>query len=125
LKKINSLCYLVQSDSVQILVRRSSPALNIQQAIADFKVCPLDLEEEKRLQEELKRWKDYEADVDRLNEEMKQVQTDVIEVKKDVKEVEAKLTGVEKQLKAIEKRQDAGMFNFYSSDLNICDIYHH
>ncbi|XP_060553940.1 E3 ubiquitin-protein ligase DZIP3-like [Ruditapes philippinarum] len=99
------------NDIEQILVRQSSPALNIQQAIADFKVCPLDLEEEKRLQEELKRWKDYEADVDRLNEEMKQVQTDVIEVKKDLKEVEAKFTGVEKQLKAIEKRQDAEKSN--------------
>jgi peptidoglycan hydrolase CwlO-like protein len=107
------LCYIVQSDSVQILVRRSSPSLNIQQAIADFKTCPLDPEEEKRLQEEVTRWKDYEADVDRLNEKMKQVQTDVIEVKKDMKEVEAKFTGVEKKLEAIENRQDAGMFIFF------------
>lgn len=42
------------NDIEQILVRRSSPALNIQQAIADFKTCPLD-QEEKRLQEEVKK----------------------------------------------------------------------
>ncbi|XP_060587187.1 E3 ubiquitin-protein ligase DZIP3-like isoform X2 [Ruditapes philippinarum] len=91
------------NDIEQILVRRSSSALNIQQAIANFKTCPLDPEEEKRLQEEVKRWKDYEADVDRLNEEMKKMQTDVIEVKR---EVQAKFTGVEKKLEAIEKRQE-------------------
>ncbi|XP_060598724.1 uncharacterized protein LOC132752419 [Ruditapes philippinarum] len=92
------------NDIEQILVRRSPAALNIQQEIADFKACPLDPEEEKRLQEEVKRWKDYEAVVDRLDEEMKQVQTDVIGVKK---EVEAKFTGVEGKIGAIEKRQDA------------------
>jgi uncharacterized protein YlxW (UPF0749 family) len=106
------MCYakFVQSDSLQILVRLSSSALNIKQAIADFKACPLDPEEEKRLQKEVARWKDYEADVDRLNEEMKQVQTDVIEVKKEVQE---KFTGVEKKLEAIEKRQGAGYFFFH------------
>ncbi|XP_060558024.1 uncharacterized protein LOC132718341 [Ruditapes philippinarum] len=95
------------NDIEQILVRRSSPSLNIQQAIADFKNCPLDPEKEKRLQEEITKLKDYQADVNRLNKEIEQVQRDVSEVKKDVKE---KMTEVEKKLENIEKRQDAGIF---------------
>jgi hypothetical protein len=107
------LTYLVQTDSFQILVRLSSPALNIKQIIADFKTCSLDPAEEKRLQEEVKMWKDYDANaVDRLKEEMKKVQTDVIGVKK---EIEAEFTRVEKKLDAIEKRQDAGRIYFLIS----------
>ncbi|XP_060586466.1 E3 ubiquitin-protein ligase DZIP3-like [Ruditapes philippinarum] len=37
----------------RILVRRSSSALKIQQTINDFKICSLDPEEEKRVQEEI------------------------------------------------------------------------
>jgi Asp-tRNA(Asn)/Glu-tRNA(Gln) amidotransferase C subunit len=107
------LSYLIKSDSFQILVRRSSPALNIQQAIADFKACTLDPKEEKRLQDEVKRWEDYIANVSRLDEEMQQVQTDVIEVKICIEDVEEKLTGVEKKMKEVETRQDAGLFNFH------------
>jgi Fe-S cluster assembly ATPase SufC len=107
------LTCLVQTDSFQILVRLSSPALNIKQIITDYKTCPLDSAEEKRLQEEVKMWKDYEADVDRLKEEMKKVHTGVTGVKK---EVEAKFTGVEK------KRQDAGRIYFLISIHNICDF---
>ncbi|XP_060560719.1 uncharacterized protein LOC132720576 [Ruditapes philippinarum] len=92
------------NDIEQILVRRSSPPLKIHQAIADFEGCLLDPEEEKRLHEEIKRWKDYEADVDRLNEEMKKVQTDFIEVKKGV---EAEFTEMKKEIEAIKERQDA------------------
>jgi hypothetical protein len=55
----------------------------MQQKIADFKQCPLDLEESKRIQKEVKKWKDYEADVGRLDDEMK----DVSDVSKNLEEI--------------------------------------
>jgi hypothetical protein len=82
--------------SFQILVRLSSPTLNIQQKIADFKGCPLEPEEEKRIQEEIQKWKDYEADVDRLKEEMT-----------DVKE---RVTKMENTQEVIYRRQTEGLF---------------
>ncbi|XP_060602274.1 uncharacterized protein LOC132755426, partial [Ruditapes philippinarum] len=78
-------------DIEQILVRLSSPALNIQQTIDDFKTCPLDPEEEKRVQEEIQKWKDYEADVDRLKEEMTNVKERVTEVEKTQEEIKTRL----------------------------------
>ncbi|XP_060566920.1 uncharacterized protein LOC132725750 [Ruditapes philippinarum] len=95
------------NDIERILLRQSSPALNIQQTIADFKDCPLDPEEDKRLQEEVKKWKDYEANVDRLNEEMKKVQTDVIEGKNEITEVKAKVTEVEEKLEEIKRQENS------------------
>ncbi|XP_060553396.1 E3 ubiquitin-protein ligase DZIP3-like [Ruditapes philippinarum] len=79
------------NDIEQILVRLSSPALNIQQKIADFKTCTLDPEEEKRVQEEIKKWKDYEADVDRLKEEMTDVKERVTEVEKNQEEIKRRV----------------------------------
>jgi hypothetical protein len=70
---------------IQILVRLSSPTLNIQQTIAGFKVCPLDPEEEKRVKEEIEKWKDQEADVDRLKNEMIRVNKRVSDVEKYIK----------------------------------------
>jgi uncharacterized coiled-coil DUF342 family protein len=65
--------------------------LNIQQTIADFKTCPLDPEEEKRLQEEIKKWKDYGADVDRLKEEMTNVKLKIREAEKTQEEIKRRL----------------------------------
>ncbi|XP_060561755.1 E3 ubiquitin-protein ligase DZIP3-like [Ruditapes philippinarum] len=79
------------NDIEQILVRRSSSALNIQQTINDFKICPLDPEEQKRVEEEIKKWKDYEADVDRLKEEMTYVKERVTEVEKTQEEIKRQL----------------------------------
>ncbi|XP_060598650.1 structural maintenance of chromosomes protein 2-like [Ruditapes philippinarum] len=82
----------------QILVRRSSPALNIQQTISEFKSCPLDLEEERRIQKEIKKWKDYEDDVDRLKQEMTDLKENVTDVKKNIEDVKRNVTEVNKDL---------------------------
>ena len=52
--------------------------MNIQQTINDFKTCPLDPDEEKRVRKEIEKWKDYEADVDHLKEDMKKVNENVV-----------------------------------------------
>ncbi|XP_060597559.1 E3 ubiquitin-protein ligase DZIP3-like [Ruditapes philippinarum] len=79
------------NDIEQILVRLSSPALNIQQTFADYKTCPLDPKEEKRVQEEIKKWKDCEADFDRLKEEMTDVKVRVTEEEKNQEEIKRRL----------------------------------
>ncbi|XP_060562784.1 uncharacterized protein LOC132722322, partial [Ruditapes philippinarum] len=78
------------NDIEQILVRLSSPGLNVQQIIDAFKVCTLDSEEEKRVQEELKIWKDYEAEVDRLKEEVTDINVRVTEVEKTQEEIKSR-----------------------------------
>ncbi|XP_060596264.1 E3 ubiquitin-protein ligase DZIP3-like [Ruditapes philippinarum] len=77
----------VWSDIEEVLVRRSFPALNMQQIIADFKNCPLDPEESKKIQKEVKKWKDYEADVGRLEDEMKEISANVSDVSKKREEI--------------------------------------
>jgi DNA repair exonuclease SbcCD ATPase subunit len=76
--------------------------LNIQQKIGEFKTCPLDLEEERRIQKEIKKWKDYEDDVDRLKQEMTDVKKNVTDVKKDLEDVKENVTDVEKVKKDLE-----------------------
>ncbi|XP_060565255.1 uncharacterized protein LOC132724410 [Ruditapes philippinarum] len=71
----------------QILVRRSSPAMNIHQMIANFKCCPLDLEEDIRIQKELNEWKDYEAEVGHLKDEMTDIKTDVSRMMKHLEQI--------------------------------------
>ncbi|XP_060595394.1 structural maintenance of chromosomes protein 2-like [Ruditapes philippinarum] len=84
-------------------MRRSSSALNIQQTIAEFKTCPLDLEEERRIQKEIKKWKDYEDDVDRLKQEMTAVKDNISDVKKDIEDVKGNVTEVKKDIEGIRK----------------------
>ncbi|XP_060570714.1 uncharacterized protein LOC132729007 [Ruditapes philippinarum] len=92
------------NDIEQILVRLSSPALNIQQKIDEFKTCPLDLEEEKRIQKEIKKWK-YEDDVDRLKQEMTGVKKNVTDVKKDLEDIKEHVTDVKRDVDEIKRRQ--------------------
>jgi predicted nucleic acid-binding Zn-ribbon protein len=75
--------------------------LNIQQKIGEFKTCPLDLEEERRIQKEIKKWKDYEDDVDRLKQEMTDVKKNVTDVKKDLEDVKESDTAVKRSLEDI------------------------
>ncbi|XP_060588806.1 uncharacterized protein LOC132744200 [Ruditapes philippinarum] len=86
------------NDIEQILMRQSSSALNIQQTIAEFKTCPLDLEEERRIQKEIKKWKDYEDGVDRLKHEMIAVKENASYAKKDLEDVKGNVTGVKKDV---------------------------
>ncbi|XP_060564151.1 uncharacterized protein LOC132723444 [Ruditapes philippinarum] len=99
------------NDIEQILVRRCSPALNIQQTIGEFKTCPLDLEEERRIQKEIKKWKDYEDEVDRLKQEMTDVRKKVTDVKKDLEDIKENVTDVKKVKKDLEyvKESDTAM----------------
>ncbi|XP_060557885.1 uncharacterized protein LOC132718254 [Ruditapes philippinarum] len=110
------------NDIEQILIRLSSPALNIQQTIAEFISCPLDLEEERRIQEEIKKWKDCEADVDRLKLEMTDVKENVTEVKKDFEDIKVNLTDVKKDLEDV-KENDTAMKR-YIEDIkeNVTDV---
>ncbi|XP_060605954.1 uncharacterized protein LOC132758354 [Ruditapes philippinarum] len=103
------------NDIEQILVRRSSSALKIQQTINDFKICSLDPEEEKRVQEEIKKWKDYEADVDQLKEDMTYVKERVTKVEKNQEEIKRQLgegkleedmTYVKERVTKVEKNQE-------------------
>ncbi|XP_060608608.1 uncharacterized protein LOC132760615 [Ruditapes philippinarum] len=111
-----------RNDIEQILVRLSSPPLNIQQNIADFKDCPLDPDEEKRVQEEIKKWKDYEADVDRLKEEMTDVKERVTEVENKQELIYRRLNeGVssmqteEEKYKKRKKELKDGLITFYKT----------
>ncbi|XP_060578485.1 uncharacterized protein LOC132735549 [Ruditapes philippinarum] len=86
------------NDIEQVLVRLSSPAVNIQQTIAEFKTIPLDLEEERRIEEEMKKLNDYEAVVKRLLLAMTDVEEYVIDVKKDLEGVKEYVTEVRRGL---------------------------
>ncbi|XP_060582000.1 uncharacterized protein LOC132738514, partial [Ruditapes philippinarum] len=81
-----------------ILIRRNTPGVNIHQIIADFKSCPLDPEEERRINEEIKKCKDYEADVDRLKQEIGDVKENVTEMQKSLDEVNENVTKVDRDL---------------------------
>ncbi|XP_060558595.1 uncharacterized protein LOC132718913 [Ruditapes philippinarum] len=95
------------NDIELILVRRSTSALNIQQTIAEFKTCPLDLEEERRIQKEIKKWKDYEDDVDRLKQEMTVMKENVTDAKEDLEDVKVNVTDVKKDLEDIKENNTA------------------
>ncbi|XP_060587848.1 uncharacterized protein LOC132743332 [Ruditapes philippinarum] len=75
------------NDIEQILVRRSSPALNIQQMIDELKTCPFNLAEESSIQGEIKKSKEYEADVDRLKQEKTDMEENITEVKKHLDDI--------------------------------------
>ncbi|XP_060586304.1 uncharacterized protein LOC132742043, partial [Ruditapes philippinarum] len=91
------------NDIEQILVRRSSSALNIQQTIAEFKTCPLDLEEERRIQKEIKKWKDCEDDVDQLKQEIKDVRANVTDVKEDLEGIKENVINVKKDIEDVKE----------------------
>ncbi|XP_060596526.1 uncharacterized protein LOC132750549 [Ruditapes philippinarum] len=91
------------NDIEQILVRRSSSALNVQQTIAEFKTCPLDLEEERRIQKEIEKWKDYEDEVYRL------------------KDIKATITDLKRDIDEIKRRQETGFSHKQLQDnLKMC-----
>ncbi|XP_060572628.1 uncharacterized protein LOC132730667 [Ruditapes philippinarum] len=103
-------------------MRRSSSALNIQQTIAEFKTCPLDLEEERRIQKEIKKWKDYEDDVDRLKHEMIAVKKNASDVKKDLEDVKGNVTGVKKDLEDVKENDTAVKRNLEDIKANVTDV---
>ncbi|XP_060586677.1 uncharacterized protein LOC132742326 [Ruditapes philippinarum] len=106
----------------QILVRRSSQAVNIQQTIAEFKTCPLDLEEERRIQEEIKKWKDCEADVDRLKQEMTDVKENVTEVNKYLESIKENVTDVKKDLKDVKENDTAVKRDLEDIKKNVIEV---
>ncbi|XP_060585757.1 uncharacterized protein LOC132741571 [Ruditapes philippinarum] len=111
----------------QILIRRSTPGLKMHQTIADFKSCSLDLEEERRIKEEIKKWKDYEAGVDRLKQEMGDVKenvtkanTDLDDVKRNVMTVQEDLDDVKENVTEVKSDLDdmKEYFTEVKSDMN-------
>ncbi|XP_060594857.1 uncharacterized protein LOC132749169, partial [Ruditapes philippinarum] len=106
----------------QILVRQSSPAVNIHKKIAEFKTIPLDLEEERRIQEEIKKWKDYEADVDRLKQEMTDMKEDVTDVKKSLEDVKENVTDVKKDIENIRENDTAVKKDFEDIKENVTEV---
>ncbi|XP_060607820.1 uncharacterized protein LOC132759962, partial [Ruditapes philippinarum] len=112
-----------------ILVRQSSPDVNIQQTIGKFKTCPLDLEEERRIQKEIEMWKDYKNDVDRLKQEMTDVKKDLEDVKesgtavkRDLEDIKENVTDVKKDLEDVKESGNAVKRGLEGIKENVTDV---
>jgi peptidoglycan hydrolase CwlO-like protein len=103
-------------------VRHSTPDLNIQETIAGYMTCPLDHEREKMLQKEIEKWREYEAEIIGVKEDVTEVKKKMTEVEGNVIKVEKEMTGLKQDFTQVKE----GLDNLKAGELlNIFVIVYH
>ncbi|XP_060556284.1 uncharacterized protein LOC132716954 [Ruditapes philippinarum] len=94
------------TDIEEILVRHSTPDLNIQETIVGYMTCPLDNEREKMLQKEIEKWGEYEAEIIGVKEDVTEVKKKMTEVEGNVIKVEKEMTGLKQDFTQVKEGLD-------------------
>jgi peptidoglycan hydrolase CwlO-like protein len=89
-----------------MLVRHSTPELNIQKIIAGYKICPLDHEREKMVQKEIEKWRELEVEIIGVKEDVAEVKKKMTEVEGDVTKVEKEMTGLKQDFTQVKEGLD-------------------